>query len=162
MHRNMHYLPFWKLRVRSSGLVMENFGDLLRVTNQPLVIQPDHRQQELSFWVPAFKLRPSTFLRIGGNMTLSQEKIGVVEEELKKKMHPVTLPRKEAVQALKSVLAEVALNKRNLLPRLPEIKFHPLDSHLYYLPFFDKGHDLVQEQTGFSLAKSVLHFGRKL
>ena len=30
------------------------------------------------------------------------------------------------------------------------------------LPSLDKGHDFVQEQTGISLAKSVLHFGRKL
>ena len=79
-----------------------------------------------------------------------------------KRMHPVTLQRKEAIQALKSVLAGAASNKQYLLPRLPEIHFHLLDTELIYLPFFDKGHDFVQEHTGISLVKSVLRFGRKL
>ena len=79
-----------------------------------------------------------------------------------KKLHPVTLPRKEAIQALKSVFAESALNKNKLLPQLPHVRFHVLETELVYLPFFDKGHDYVQEKTGTSVAKSVLHFGRKL
>jgi hypothetical protein len=79
-----------------------------------------------------------------------------------KRKHPVTLQRKEAIQALKSVLAGAALNKKKLLPRLPGISFHPLETELTYLPFIDKGHDFVQEQTGIALARSVLHFGRKL
>ena len=49
-----------------------------------------------------------------------------------------------------------------LLPTLPQVRFHPLETGLVYLPFVDKGHDYVQEQTTLSLAKSVLHFGRKL
>jgi len=77
-------------------------------------------------------------------------------------MHPVTLQRKEAVQSLKSILAGAALNKSKLLPHLPNISFLVQETELVYLPFFDKGHDFVQEQTGISIAKSVLRFGRKL
>ena len=161
-HDEMYYLPFWKLRVRSTGTPMNTFADFLRITNQPLVIQKKHEAMELIFWIPAFKLRPSTFLRLGKNMTLSQAKIPEGEASMAKRMHPVTLQRKEAVQALKSVLAGAALNKRNLLPLLPEMNFHPLATELSYLPFFDKGHDFVQEHTSLSLARSVLHFGRKL
>jgi DNA-directed RNA polymerase subunit RPC12/RpoP len=161
-HNQMCFLPFWKLQVRASGVTMESFADFLRLTNQPLVIQKKHREMELIFWIPAFKVRPSTFLRLGRNMTLSQAKISEGEELMPKKKHPVTLQRKEAIQALKSVLAGAALNKKKLLPTLPDISFHPLGTELVYLPFFDKGHDFVQEQTGLSLAKSVLHFGRKL
>jgi DNA-directed RNA polymerase subunit RPC12/RpoP len=161
-NKEMYYLPFWKIQVRSTGVAMDTFADFLRITNQPLVILQKHTKMELVFWVPAFKLRPSTFLRLGKNMTLSQAKIPKGEAAMAKKMHPVTLQRKDAVQALKSLMADVALNKRNLLPLLPEISFHPLSTELVYLPFSDKGHDFVQEQTGLSLAKSVLRFGRKL
>ena len=160
--KEMYYLPFWKLSVRTSGIEMNSFADFLRVSNQPLVIQEWHRKRELSFCLPAFKVRPSTFLRLGKNMTLSQKNIPHGEQEVPRNLHPVTLPRKEAIQALKSVFADSALNKRNLLPQLPHVHFHTLDTELSYLPFFDKGHDYVQEQTGISLAKSVLHFGRKL
>ncbi len=158
----VYHLPFWKLQVRSTGKDMESFADFLRVTNQPRVIMARHRTMNLIFWIPAFKLRPSTFLRLGRTATLSQEKIPRGKAEMGKNMHPVTLQRKEAVQALKSVIAAAALNKRKLLPVLPEMSLHPISTVLSYLPFVDQGHDFVQEQTGISVAKSVLRFGRKL
>jgi len=161
-HEGGYALPFWKLQVSSTGIVMKSFADFLRLTNQPVVIQKSHEERRLTFFVPAFKLRPSTFLRLGKNMTLTQAKIPKGEASMVKRMHPVTLQRKEALQALKSVLAGAASNKQYLLPRLPGIHFYPLDTELIYLPFFDKGHDFMQEHTGVSLAKSVLHFGRKL
>ncbi len=159
---HMHYLPFWKLQVRSRGVEMNKFADFLRMTNQPLVIQPVHEQLDLAFWVPAFKLKPKTFLQLAKNMTIKQSKVAEGEQSMVKGMHPVTLQRAEAIQAMKSVMAQAALNKRKLFPRLPGISFHPLGTTLMYLPFFDKGHDLVQEQSGLSLAKSVLRFGRSL
>ncbi|MBU0960167.1 MAG: hypothetical protein KKH60_01470 [Proteobacteria bacterium] len=161
-HDHMYYLPFWKLEVRSTGVEMNNFADFLRITNQPLVVQPVHEQMVLSFWIPAFKLKPKTFIQLAKNMTVSQRKLPGGEQTMIKGMHPVTLQRTEAVQALKSVMAEAALNKQQLLPLLPGMSFHPLASDLTYLPFFDRGHDFVQEQSGLSLAKSVLRFGRSL
>lgn len=161
-HEEMYYLPFWKLRVRSTGVAMDSFADFLQMTNQPRVILAKHKAMELTFWVPAFKVRPSTFLRLGGAIMLSQEKIPMGEATMVKRMHPVTLHRKEAAQSLKSLMAGVALNKRKLLPLLPEINFHPVATELTYLPFFDQGHDFVQEQTGIAVAKSVLRYGRKL
>ena len=161
-HKGLYSLPFWKIQVSSTGILMKSFADFLRLTNQPVVIRKSHEERQLAFFVPAFKLRPSTFLRLGKNLTLTQAKIPKGEASMVKRMHPVTLQRKEAIQALKSVLAGAASNKQYLLPRLPEIHFHPLDTELIYLPFFDKGHDFVQEHTGVSLEKSVLRFGRKL
>ncbi len=161
-HPHMYYLPFWRLQVRTSGVEMNSFADFLRITNQPLVIQSVHEKMDLAIWVPAFKLKPKTFVQFAKNMTVSQLKVSGSEQTMVKRMHPVTLLRAEAIQGLKSILAEAALNKRELLPRLPYISFHPLATRLTYLPFFDKGHDFVQEQSGLSLAKSVLRFGRSL
>ena len=163
-NKNMYSLPFWKLHVRSTGLSMNSFADFLRLTNQPLVIQKNHETMHLTFFIPAFKLRPSTFLRLAKNMTLSQAKVVAGTAQMKKRLriHPVTLPRTEAFQVLKSVFAASALNKRNILPRLPDMQIHPLATELCYLPFFDKGHDYVQEHTGIALERSVLNFGRKL
>jgi hypothetical protein len=158
----MYYLPFWKLSVRADGIDMSTFADLLQVTNQPLVVQKRHKDMALHFFLPAFKLRPSTFLRLSKNMTLSQERLPEGGQQMPKRMHPVTLKRIEAMQALKSVLAKVAVNKRKLLPKLPIVRFHSQGTELSYLPFKDKGHDFVQEHTGIPLAQSVLRFGRKL
>jgi len=161
-HNDMYSLPFWKLEVESTGIEMKSFADLLRLTNQPLVIQKSHEDMPLTFFIPAFKIRPSAFLRLGTNMTLTQKKVPTGDVQMIKRMHPVNLQRKEAIQSLKSILSGAAFNKRALLPKLPEMHFHVLDTKLIYLPFSDKGHDYVQEHTGLSIARSVLHFGRKL
>jgi len=160
--KEVAYLPFWKIEVKVSGVVMENFGDFLRLTNQPLVVQPEHDRMALCFWIPAFKIRPRIFLNLAKNMTVSQKRLPAGEVTMARGLHPVTLPRTEAVQALKTVLAEAALNKRDVLPLLPTLFFHPRATTLVYLPFIDNGHDLVQEQTMLSVAGSVLRFGRGL
>jgi hypothetical protein len=116
----------------------------------------------LCFWVPAFKIRPRIFLNLAKNITLTQKRLPPGEATMTKGLYPVTLARTEAVQALKTVLAEAALNKRDVLPLLPGISFHPQATDLVYLPFIDNGHDLVQEQTMLSVAGAVLHFGRNL
>jgi hypothetical protein len=156
------FLPFWRMRVRSGDGALETFADFLALTNQPLVITEHHRNAELVIWIPAFTIRPSTFLRLGKTITLNQSKIPTGEGAMLKSMYPVTLPRAEAVQALKTVVAESALNKRNLLPTLPAMSLQAVSTTLCYLPFEQLGHDLVQEQTGISLSRSVLGFGRKL
>jgi hypothetical protein len=95
-------------------------------------------------------------------MTVTQKRIPAGEATMSKGLSPVTLPRTEAVQALKMILAEASLNKRDVLPLLPGISFHPQATDLVYLPFIDNGHDLVQEQTMLSVAGAVLRFGRSL
>lgn len=160
--QDVSYLPFWKIEVRGTGEVMENFGDFLRLTNQPLVVRPEHDRMPLCFWIPAFKIRPRIFLTLAKSMTVAQKRLPPGETTMAGGLHPVTLPRTEAVQALKTVLAEAALNKRDLLPLLPGISFHPRATDLVYLPFAPSGQDLVQEQTMLSVAGAVLRSGRNL
>ncbi len=161
-HQDATYLPFWKIEVKVSGVVMENFGDFLRLTNQPLVVRPEHDRMPLCFWIPAFKIRPRIFLNLARSMTVAQKNLPAGEATMFGALHPVTLPRTEALQALKTVLAEAALNKRDLLPLLPGISFHPRATDLVYLPFAPSGRDLVQEQTMLSVAGAVLRTGRNL
>jgi len=160
--KDARYLPFWRIEAKASGVEMATFGDFLRLTNQPLVVQPEHDRMALCFWVPAFKIRPQIFLNLARNLTLSQRRLSAGEPVMAGNLFPVTLPRSEAVQALKTVLAEAAVNKRDVLPLLPEISFQPQTMELVYLPFNDNGHDLVQEQTMIAVAASVLRFGRGL
>jgi len=160
--KDARYLPFWRIEVKGAGVELATFGDFLRLTNQPLVVQTVHDRMALCFWVPAFKIRPSIFLNLARSLTLSQGRLPAGDPVMAEGLFPVTLPRGEAVQFLKTVLAEAAVNKRDLLPLLPEISFQPQAVELVYLPFRDNGHDLVQEQTMLAVAASVLRFGRGL
>ncbi len=160
---NSQYLPFWKITPHVEGIPLTTFADFLRITNHPVVIREEHERMILTLWVPAFKIRPKFLLHLAKTLTLSQNKIPDGEKQMEIGMHPVTLPLSEAMQALKSVLAKSGLNKKKLLPQLPNISFHSTNNaRLTYLPFNDVGHDLVQEQTGVTLANAVLRFSRSL
>jgi hypothetical protein len=156
------YLPFWKIRPKVTGIALASFGDFLRLTNQPVVVKKEHDVQELCFWIPAFKIRPNIFLQLAKRMTIVQARIPKGGREMAKMMSSVTLPSSEAVQSLKTVLADSTMDKRHFLPRLPTVTFQEQQTDLVYLPFISTGFDLVQEQTSVSVPSTVLQFGRSL
>jgi hypothetical protein len=159
---NPIYLPFWKIRPTVTGVPLSTFGDFLRLTNQPVVVRKEHDSLDLCFWVPAFKIRPNLFLQLAKSMTISQAKIPDGGTDMAKMMYPVTLPSSEALQSLKTILADITMDKRHFLPQLPAINFQARQTDLIYLPFTYFGHDLVQEQTSVSVTSTALQFGRGL
>ena len=156
------FLPFWKINFKTTVPVLESFGDFLRFTNQPVLVRKEHDSLDLCFWFPAFKINPKSFLQAARQLTLSQQRIPEGERGRINNPYPVTLPWKEAVQAIKGVLAETALNKRDVYPVLPKISINMSSYSLRYLPFTVHSHDLVQEQTGVTIVSAALKYGRKL
>ena len=116
----------------------------------------------MSFWIPAFKLRPKIFLQIARQITISQWRLEPAAGRKLPQVYPVTLSKSEARQALKVTLAASAASPRNIYPFLPEARIKNTTSRLVFLPFADQGHDWVQPHTGAVIAKSILSFGRKL
>ncbi len=156
------YLPFWKISATANGVEINSFADFIRVTNQPMVVAKEWENQDMSFWSPAFKIRPKVFLQLSRQITVSQRPFRTEKTIPKKNLHPVTLPEAEAVQAMKLALAGSAVNKKRVLPLLPVISFNIKDSTLVYLPFTDTGHDMVQQHMRISINKKALDFGRYL
>lgn len=156
------YLPFWRIGVETTGIEMRTMADLLAVTNQPVVINSDHRARGLEFWVPAFKVRPTALLKLARSATLSQMKYPDGEKKLTRPLYPVTLPLKEAIQLLKSLVAEMTVRKQELLPQLPQLNVAVRQTSLVFLPFTSTGHDLVQVHSSLAVASSIVHYGRKL
>ncbi|MEE9420372.1 MAG: hypothetical protein V3W43_12880 [Desulfatiglandaceae bacterium] len=156
------YLPFWKIAARADGIGINSFADFIRLTNQPKVVQKDWENQDMSYWCPAFKIRPKIFLRLLSQLTISQKDFKTKETIPKKDLYPVTMPQSEAAQSLKLTLANSALTKRNTFPLLPQVNFAIKNSTLVYLPFTDKGHDMVQQDIRVSINKRALEYGRYL
>lgn len=77
-------------------------------------------------------------------------------------LYPVTMPLAEALQAQKVVLANSVINKRKFFPQLPSVSFKTKHVELVYLPFSEIGHDLVQDHTSVTVARTVLSFGRTM
>jgi len=157
------YLPFWKITANAGGLELRSFADFIRITNQPVLTEGAWEEEEMSFWSPAFKIRPRLFLSLARNLTVTRKRFKAEEGVFpEKKPFPVTLPASEAAQALKIILAVSAANKRNIFPHLPRIRFEIKDLALVYLPFDETGHDMIQQDTGISVNKRSLVYGRTL
>ena len=156
------HLPFWKVTARATGIEIDSFADFIRVTNQPRVIRKDWENLHMSYWCPAFKIRPRIFLRLLSQLTISQKDFETEEIIPKRGLHPVTMAQSEAVQSLKLTLANSALTKRNIFPLLPEVNFAVKHLTLVYLPFTDMGHDMVQQEMRVSINKKSLEYGRHL
>jgi ribosomal protein S27AE len=156
------YLPFWKIATRIPSLGMHSFADFVERTNQPFLPRSEWREQVLSLWVPAVKLRPKIFLQAGRQATLGQWRINPVAGKVVPNLFPVTLPASEARQALKLILAASTASPRLVYPYLPQVQLTDTVIQLVYLPFTDQGHDWVQPDTGIVIGKNILRFGRSM
>ncbi len=159
---NTVYLPFWKISATSKGVEINSYADFIQATNQPVVVKKDWGKQDMSFWSPAFKIRPKIFLHLSKQLTISQPHFRAEKVSAKKNLYPVTLPQTEAAQGMKLTLAGSATIKKKIMPILPRLKFNIKDSSLVYLPFTDTGHDMVHQQLPVSINKKALEFGRHL
>jgi hypothetical protein len=63
---------------------------------------------------------------------------------------------------MKIILASSTLTKNRVYPHLPQIRFEVDHSELIYLPFTEKGHEMIQEDMDISINKNTLEFGRSL
>ncbi len=155
------YFPFWKIAVWDKGLGIHSYADFIRVTRQPVVVQGRWKNEDMCFWIPAFKIRPKLFLRLARQMTILQNDLDM-HEQIPKKLYPVTLPKGEAVQGMKTTFASSVVTKNKIFPLLPRVSFAVKELTLVYPPFNDRGHEMVQEHLRVTLNKRTLEFGRYL
>ncbi len=160
--RGARFLPFWQITFSTTGCVLKSFGDYLRFTHQPVVTVKKYDTLPLVFWVPAFKINPKAFLQTASQLTVAQLRIPQGETKPVTNGFPVTLDRKEAMQAIKSVLAHTIISKEKKYPLLPRIKPGDCRCVLTYLPFISQIHDLVQEHTMTSIQTAAIRYGRSL
>lgn len=154
------YLPFWNICADVSGLQIRSYADLVRLANLPWAVQNGWEEQQPHFRVPAFKVHPSLFLRLARTMTVLQKTPDPDAQPRKPHLHPVTLPLGEALESLRVLIASIALPRKSVLPHIPELKFFMKDSRLVYLPFTQRGEELIQEEIGMSVQKAALSWGK--
>jgi hypothetical protein len=150
------YLPFWMMRVAVRGIELKSYADLARAANLPKMIRPEWEGQEVYFWIPAFRVHPSLFLRLSKQMTLFQpveEMEAVLPNAL---LHPVTLSEASAAASLKIHLAHLLTKKRDTFPKLHEITIESVETTLAFIPFTSTGSELVHPQLGIGLQRQTL------
>jgi hypothetical protein len=144
------------MRVAVEGIALKSYADLARAANLPRMIRPEWEEQEVYFWVPAFRLHPALFLRLSKQMTLFQP-IEKTEAFLPDALlQPVAYSEENAVASLKILLADLLSKRRDYFPRLHEISIEPVESSLVLIPFISTGRELVHPQLGIGLQRQTL------
>ena len=159
---NVTNMPFWRIKAEISGIELNSFADLIKIANLPKVVQKEWENIDFCFWVPAFKIRPKSFLRLGRNMTLSQPREKLIPELPDTRLHPVTLPVSEAAETLKTYLASFMKPQKLVLSKLKDIKINPKSYLLVYIPFEEKHHELTQPLFHLAINKNTLRFAGNL
>lgn len=155
-------LPFWKIDTDFSHLTLTSYTDLINFANLPQIPKKEIGKQLLSFWAPAFKIRPKIFLRLIKQLAILQPKDHQKKQFARHQLSSVNLPSSEAVESIKITLAALMKPASQYLPLLSEIKTTPTAIKLIYLPFESNSHDLYHSQLGVSINKNSLKLSSNL
>ncbi len=158
----MVYLPFWRIRARVEGMVLDSYADLVRIANLPKAILPEFEKQAFRFWSPAFKVRPRTFLNLIKSTTLMQPGKKASSKLPKGTLHPVSLPVSEALETLKINMAGFIKPPKERLPMLADMRVEPLSYILVYIPFRKGHHDYVNPDLHLSVNRNQLSLAGNL
>ena len=152
-------LPFWRIRISVEGIPLDSFADYARFCNLPRAVTAAMEDAPFHFWVPAFKAHAELYLRLIRRMTLFQWQGKLGRQLGSLKCHPVTLPAEEGAESLKTALAELAADKRDVLPKLGQIGIAMKEAILVYVPFRARGGELIQPQIPLGIQRKALQYG---
>jgi len=159
--KDIIYLPFWRIRAEVSEIDLKSYADLVKIANLTIFLKQKY-DRKFSFWSPAFKIRPQTFLPLTEKITLSQPRDKLIYKLPDSELYPVTLPFSEAVETLKINLASFMKPQKTLLPKLSDIKIRPRSFLLVYVPFLIKHHELIGLSSNFAISKNQLKMAENL
>jgi len=158
------YFPFWRIKADISGIILQSYSDLIRLANIPKAVQKGWDDIEFFFWVPAFKVSPRNFLMMGSNMTIAQPSVvgsslsvgSSLRLEPTAGICPVRLTVINAVESLKTCLANIIRPKKMIMPRLSQIVIKPKNFLLVYVPFSETHHEYINEEYHLTVHKNTL------
>jgi hypothetical protein len=156
------FLPFWRIQAEVEGISLRSYADLVQAANLPRVVQPGWEEKAFRFWSPAFKIRPSVFLTLCRNLTLSQPEGEVADRLPGRRLHPVNLPVREAVECLKTTLASFVKPPGKMLPLLPDISVKAKRYLLVWVPFTEGPHEYLRPEAALAVNKNLLHLSGNL
>lgn len=155
------FIPFWKLTVKFSKISCSKYSDIIKLANIPKAILEEHKIKDFYFFIPAFKVNPKLFLRLGKQASLIQPDSVLLDKLPEVDVYPADLPLQEGLEAVPPVLLDLCKRKKELMDLLVKEKIKLEKYSLVYLSFKEAGLEYVQPEFQFSLPKNSLKFGRK-
>lgn len=154
------HLPFWRIKAEIEGLDLRSMADLARVANLPVVIPKKWEWDDLSFWIPAFRVHAPLFLRLARLLTLQQPRDLLEEEEPLSAVQPASLSMGDAPDILRVIVASLVGPKKRIWPCLETLSAKVLQTDLVYIPFQDQKNDLFNPSLKVSVPWNSLKYGQ--
>ena len=159
---NTIYLPFWRIRADISSIDLKSYADLIRIANLPKAVQSGWDDVPFRFWIPAFKVRPKLFLRLASHITVSQPREELIPELPGNRIHPSTLPVKEAIETLAITLAGFMKPRKTLMEKFHHIDIDAKSFTLVFVPFKEEHHEFIQHDYQIAINKNVMALSKNL
>jgi len=156
------YLPFWRMGASVKGAQIDSYADLLRMANVPKVMKKEWEQLNFYFWSPAFKLPPDPFLRSTQALTLSEPQDEFERNLPESPLYPANFHSHRAAESIKITIANIAVHRMEIFPKLREMDVKVNKFHLIFIPFTLVGSEFVQSQTQFCIHQNALRLGQNL
>ena len=154
--KNVIYLPFWRIRARITGIDLDTYGDLVKISKLPYAIENKLHEMPFHFWGLGFKIQLKMLPR-ASQMTVCQPHQQPMDEiPLKAELYPVTLPLAESFGTLKIVLANIIGRLSGSYRKLNEILIEPRRHLLVYVPFVKTNLELIHPSLNISFLKNQL------
>jgi hypothetical protein len=156
------YLPFWRIRVDLEGLKLDCYADLVRLGNLPRVMRPSWEEPPFFFWTPAFRMTPAVYRRMSKQFTIANVS-GEFDDRLPDApIQSVNLTAQDALDSLTTIMADLAINKKKILPLLPNIKMTLREALLVLFPVTETAHEYIQPDIKCSFLKNALEQGKNI
>ncbi len=155
-------MPFWRFQVKFKTLALSTRAQLIQFANLAKAIQKEDEKQLVYFYIPAFKINPKLFLRIGRQATMAQINVSERESLPKADFHQADISLEEGFQAVFPMLMEICANKKETWAVLKQERLKLTSFSLSYLSFKKSGNEFIQNTLGTTLPVNSLRFGEKL
>ncbi len=157
--RTKLWIPFWVLEFSSVNPNINTIGELFNLIGLPkyLIQNPN---MPATCCIPAFRIAPKYFLRLGQIVTRTYPKIHL--QELEDNLpgshdyYPPTLPAIEAFQSIPVLLAFLCNKKDTPLDYFCKIQFVFRRKGLIFFPMEEIGSEWVQPYYSFGIPKNLI------
>lgn len=156
------WIPFWVLDVAGKAFSLETYGDFAALACLPKKVPAKEASRPFRFWVPAFKVAPQFFVRLGRVATIGQLWDLADDPPPFEALHPVTLPSVEAFQACPILLGASTPAKDRLFAKIRGARLAFRGKKLAYLPLRRLSSEWVLEPFSVALPRNALRWGRTL
>jgi DNA-directed RNA polymerase subunit RPC12/RpoP len=161
---SFRYLPFWRIRAETSGIETALWVNPAKAANVADRLRPISFA-EFRFWIPAFTVNPTLFLRVAERASLwgppYSETIPFENNE-GRNIYPVTLPAVHAAQLLPVVLSLIVDQREARLFQMVKGTIAAVETILVFVPFQKTAAEMYHADMRASILINALKYGRDL